>query len=116
MPKHWLTGARLTCRRALPMVHPARGWARMDGHGDDTGTLRRLVLASMVLFRMAMAACTSWMTGDRLVQRYLWCLPLSDLLSFAIYIASYLGNTIVWRGETFKLLPGGKMVRIGSER
>ena len=75
-----------------------------------------LVLASMVLFRMAMAACTSWMTGDRLVQRYLWCLPLSDLLSFAIYIASYLGNTIVWRGETFKLLPGGKMVRIGSER
>lgn len=50
-------------------------------------------------------------TQDRLVTRFLLLLPLSDIFSFALYVASYGSNRIVWRGDTFYLQKGGKMVR-----
>jgi ceramide glucosyltransferase len=74
------------------------------------------VLLGTVLFRLLSAAVISGITGDKLVRRHLWALPISDLLSFALYAASYMGSTIVWRGETFRLLPGGKMVRLEQPR
>lgn len=48
-------------------------------------------------------------TRDSNVTRRWYLLPLSDLLSFALYVGSYLGNTIVWRGERFRLRPGGRL-------
>ncbi len=51
-------------------------------------------------------------TRDPNIVRFLPLLPLSDLLSFALYVASYGGNRITWRGERFRLLPGGKIVRL----
>lgn len=50
-------------------------------------------------------------TGDRCVVRFLPLLPLSDLLSFALFVASFCGSRITWRGERFRLLPGGKLAR-----
>jgi ceramide glucosyltransferase len=90
----------------------ALGFALASGFN----TIGKCVLAAMVAFRLITAAANSFVTGDRLVRRYLYWLPISDLLSFGLYIASYLGSTIVWRGETFKLLPGGKMVKVESGR
>ncbi len=75
-----------------------------------------VVLVGAMLFRLLTAAIISGITGDKLVRRHLWALPISDLLSFAIYAFSYMGSTIVWRGETFRLLPGGKMVRLEHTR
>ena len=46
--------------------------------------------------------------GDRQVLRDLWLLPLRDAAGFAIWIWSFAGNTIVWRGERF-LLKGGRL-------
>jgi ceramide glucosyltransferase len=34
---------------------------------------------------------------------YLLLLPLRDLLSFAIQVASYFGSTVTWRGERYRL-------------
>lgn len=51
--------------------------------------------------------------GDRQVIRDLWLLPMRDLLGLAIWFCSYVGNTVVWRGEKFRL-EGGRMYRISN--
>ena len=35
--------------------------------------------------------------------------PLRDLMGFGFWAASYWGSRILWRGQVFELLPGGKM-------
>jgi ceramide glucosyltransferase len=35
--------------------------------------------------------------------------PLRDLMGFGFWMASYMGNRILWRGRLFQLLPGGRM-------
>ncbi len=70
------------------------------------------VAGSVLGVRLAMALLIALRyTRDPNIVRYLPLLPLSDLLSFALYVASFCGNRISWRGERFRLLPGGKIVR-----
>jgi ceramide glucosyltransferase len=44
--------------------------------------------------------------GDQFLMRDLWLLPLRDAMSMAVWIASYFGKTVVWRGERFLLRKG----------
>jgi ceramide glucosyltransferase len=44
--------------------------------------------------------------GDRQVLRDLWLLPVRDVVGFRVWIWSFAGNTIVWRGERFVLRDG----------
>lgn len=46
---------------------------------------------------------------DNLFPRWLWLLPLRDMLSFFTWALSFLGNTVEWRGSRFVLKPGGKI-------
>lgn len=46
---------------------------------------------------------------DNLFPRWLWLLPLRDMLSFFTWALSFLGNRIEWRGSRFVLKPGGKI-------
>jgi ceramide glucosyltransferase len=41
----------------------------------------------------------------------LWLLPLRDLQALAVWVASYAGRTVVWRGDRF-LLKHGRLLRI----
>lgn len=64
-----------------------------------------------VLNRVAQALVVGWaVVRDRDSQRYCWLYPLRDLLGFGFWVWSFLGATIVWRGERYRLLPGGAMV------
>ena len=47
--------------------------------------------------------------GDRQVLANLWLLPLRDFFAFGVWIWSFAGNTIEWRGERF-LLKHGRLV------
>lgn len=49
---------------------------------------------------------------DRLFPRWLWLLPLRDLLAFCTWALSFLGNRVAWRGSRFKLNPGGTIEEI----
>ena len=42
-------------------------------------------------------------------------LPLQDLLSFGFWVAGFFGNSIHWRGRTYRLLRDGRFVLAGSE-
>jgi ceramide glucosyltransferase len=67
-----------------------------------------LSLATLVL-----RAAAGWATGahalsDPLVRRLWWLVPLQDLASFAVWGAGFFGNTILWRGRKYYLLPDGR--------
>jgi ceramide glucosyltransferase len=67
------------------------------------------VLAVTALFR----AAAGWATAghvlrDPLTRRLWWLTPLQDIASFLVWIAGFFGNTIVWRGRKYYLLPDGR--------
>ena len=47
---------------------------------------------------------------DKQVLRFLYLLPLRDLIAVLVWIGSFLGDTVRWRGEQFRL-KDGKLVR-----
>lgn len=49
---------------------------------------------------------------DKLFPRWLWLLPLRDMLAFFCWALSFLGNRVEWRGSRFVLKPGGKIEEI----
>ncbi len=69
------------------------------------------VLGIVWLFRLAMA----WTVGvtalqDDVVKRYWWLVPLSDIVRFALWCTSFVGNTIEWRGRRLQLTKDGRIV------
>jgi len=46
---------------------------------------------------------------DGLLPRWLWLVPLRDMLAFFSWALSFLGNRVEWRGSRFLLRPGGKL-------
>jgi len=67
------------------------------------------VLALTALAR----AAAGWATAghvlrDPLTRRLWWLTPLQDIASFLVWIAGFFGNTIVWRGRKYYLLPDGR--------
>jgi len=49
---------------------------------------------------------------DGLFPRWLWLLPLRDMLAFFTWALSFLGNRVEWRGSRFLLKAGGKIEEI----
>jgi ceramide glucosyltransferase len=71
------------------------------------------VLGAMLAARLLMA----WAVGvqclkDSVATQLLWLVPIRDLLSFGLWIYGLIGDRIVWRGQEFRLLWGGKLVRL----
>ncbi|MEI6782058.1 MAG: DUF1156 domain-containing protein [Verrucomicrobiota bacterium] len=46
---------------------------------------------------------------DGLFPRWLWLLPLRDMLAFFAWLLSFSGNRVAWRGSRFILKPGGNL-------
>jgi ceramide glucosyltransferase len=67
------------------------------------------LLAVAAVFRTA----TAWATArhvleDRLTARLWWLIPLQDLAGFLVWIGGFFGNTILWRGRKYYVLPDGR--------
>ena len=45
------------------------------------------------------------------VLRFLPLLPIGDLIGIVLYVCSFFGSHIQWRGERFRLLAGGRLAR-----
>lgn len=72
------------------------------------------VLAGVVLLRLAVAlAVGNSVLHDRQIFSRLWQLPLRDLVAVGVWLASFFGHTVVWRGENFKL-KNGRLTQITS--
>ena len=49
--------------------------------------------------------------GDRATLRRLWLLPVRDVQALLVWVASYAGRTVVWRGDRF-ILKHGRLLRV----
>jgi ceramide glucosyltransferase len=68
-----------------------------------------------VLNRMVMAIISgAIVVRDSRSWKYCWLYPVRDFAGFCYWCASFFGNTIVWRNETYRLERDGKMVRLGA--
>ncbi len=72
------------------------------------------LLSVTVLLRVWMA----WTVGrivlqDAQVMRFLALIPLRDLAAVLVWIGSFKGSRITWRGDSFRL-KDGKLIRMGS--
>ena len=45
----------------------------------------------------------------------LWLLPLRDALSFAVFVGSFFGRSVLWRDQLFRVEPGGHMTVRGDK-
>src|SRR5579862_946541 len=69
------------------------------------------VLGAVFLLRIAVAvAVGKSVLQDSRVLEQIWLLPLRDLLAVFVWMASFAGHTVIWRGETF-VLKHGRLTR-----
>src|SRR5262249_35581351 len=48
--------------------------------------------------------------NDRRLLKYLWLVPIRDLITFCVWVVSFVGDEIDWRGSRFRVLPSGKII------
>src|SRR5208282_1087248 len=70
------------------------------------------VFGAVVLLRVVVAlAVGGSVLRDRQLLKNLWLLPVRDLTAVAVWIASFSGHTVTWRGDRFELKQG-RLIRI----
>lgn len=73
------------------------------------------VLAAILLARYTVAVVIgSSVVKDRQVAQQLWMLPIRDLIAVGVWLASFVGHTVTWRGDRFRL-KNGRLTRIESK-
>jgi ceramide glucosyltransferase len=71
------------------------------------------LLAWAVVNRWLMALIAGWgVVRDRASLLYCWLYPVRDFMGFCFWAASFAGETIIWRQQQYRLLPGGAMLRV----
>jgi ceramide glucosyltransferase len=74
-----------------------------------------LLLTSAFVLRFAVAIVVGKkVLHDRKLIRNLWLLPIRDLIAVAVWIVSFGGQTVIWRGDRFQL-KDGKLSRTGPQ-
>lgn len=124
-------------RRAAPLVQHELRWARTIRSLDASGFLGSIVLhplplalagalmrgfdglscvvlAAALLCRLGLqwqVDITLGLQAGDSARR--WALgPMRDMLSFAVFCASFLNNAVVWRGRRYHVRPDGTMVEV----
>jgi ceramide glucosyltransferase len=70
------------------------------------------ILAAVAGMRVAVAvAAGSFVLRDTQVLPRLWWLPIRDFLAFSVWLHSFTGSTVAWRGTSY-ILKGGKLARM----
>ncbi|MBS1787073.1 MAG: bacteriohopanetetrol glucosamine biosynthesis glycosyltransferase HpnI [Acidobacteria bacterium] len=69
-------------------------------------------LLAITMFVRSLPAFVVGVIGlkDYVLARYFWLLPIRDLMTFGVWLISFVGDEIHWRGVNFRVLPGGKLV------
>lgn len=63
--------------------------------------------ALVVALRFAVAIVVGWqILRDPQVLKYAWLIPLRDLIAVGVWIASFAGHKVTWRGKEFNLQDG----------
>lgn len=69
------------------------------------------ILVGMLALRTVCAWLCAHRLGDKEFTRRMHLLLLRDVVSYFIWAASYMGNTVRWRGRRLRLTKNGRMVK-----
>ncbi len=73
------------------------------------------VFGGTILFRVVAALVVGKsVLGDANLVKTLWLLLVRDLVAVAVWIASFAGHTVTWRGDRFEL-KNGRLIRIAPQ-
>ena len=86
-------------------MHPF-AWALLSLFAGG-GTLALALAAGAISCRLALLWRVERTFG--IPRHPYWLIPMRDLFSAAVYLASYLGRDVVWRGRRYRIGAGGKM-------
>jgi len=87
-------------------------WALMTCVASGFALWSFSLLSVVALARVAVALSVGvGLLGDGQVLRDLWLLPLRDFFGLGFWAWSFAGDTVVWRGELFRL-HGGRITRV----
>ena len=78
------------------------------------GLTASLLLGITCVVRLGSAVAMARLVG--LPARKLWMLPLCDALSFAVFVASWFGRSVVWRDQRLAVAPSGRMTVVDGEK
>ncbi len=87
-------------------------WALLESDRCQAAPWSWAVLAAVVVLRITVALTVgkSVLQDERLFGQ-LWLLPARDLIGVFVWIASFAGHTVVWRGDKFEL-KNGRLIQI----
>lgn len=72
------------------------------------------VLGVVFLLRVSVAVAVGKIVlRDRQLFSQLWLLPMRDLIAVGVWLVSFAGHTVIWRGDRFEL-KDGRLTRIPS--
>jgi ceramide glucosyltransferase len=90
-----------------------------------------IILAVLAAAAAGFSAATCWLVVASCVLRWIsagviarsldlptggfWLLPLRDVLSFAVFLGSFCGRSVLWRDQLFRVGPGGRMTVEGDK-
>jgi ceramide glucosyltransferase len=90
-------------------------WALLNLIAAHAAPWSWAVLGAVILLRLAVALLVGQaVLRDQYLLRNLWLLPVRDLVAVAVWIASFAGHTVTWRGDSF-VLKDGKLIRSSQE-
>src|SRR5258708_8509028 len=82
-------------------------WAIVAAGVARSAAVGAAYLGAYFVLRFAMAWVVGvWVVHDPVLRRRIWLLPVRDLLSFFVWLASFGMNRIEWRGSFFRLEKG----------
>jgi ceramide glucosyltransferase len=106
--------------RTIRLVNPAGHVGSFVTHGFAFALMGAMLLdfnvVSLAILASALAA--RMVLKNRIDGHFgtyagpFWLLPLRDLVSFAVFVASLSGETVHWRGTHFAVEPSGAMSRV----
>ena len=67
-----------------------------------------LVVIAALLSRVTLCRCVEWRFG--LPRQNYWFIPVQDILAFAVYIASFFGARVHWRGADYRVTADGTLI------
>jgi len=68
------------------------------------------LFAATTLIRLLPAFVVGvWGLRDYALARSFWLVPIRDLITFGVWVVSFAGDEVEWRGMKFRVQPGGKL-------
>jgi len=112
--------------RTVRLVRPASFFGLLVTHGLPWSVLAAVVapsaqvgagfLGAYLVLRLLMAWVVGvWGVNDGVLRRKLWLVPVRDAIHFAVWLAGFTSNRVMWGGVEYAI-EGGKMREVGEAR